>query len=96
MADQGCEFRSNRRQWQVTMSKRKRPPNRLVTECQKIVCDGLAVWLHSDRPLRPDGSLGPVIHFGLTADAKTGSGLDGLMAEITRVLNREIQVQEVS
>jgi hypothetical protein len=76
---------------------RKRPPNRLVTQCVKVKDkeSGFVVYLHIDRAMLGD-RLGPVLGVAFTPKTKTGSGLDSLFAEITRVLNREIQVQEVT
>ena len=77
---------------------RKRPPNRLNTQCVKVKDkeSGFVVYLHIDRTVLPDGSLGPVLQVSFTPKTRSGSGLDSLFAEITRTLNREIQVQEVT
>lgn len=82
---------------------RKRPPNRLMSLCDKVKNEesGFVVYIHFDRELLFDVKkkkwlLGPVTQISLTPKTKTGSGLDSLFAEITRILNREIQVQEVT
>ncbi len=75
---------------------RKRPPNRLVTQCVKVKDkeSGFVVYLHIDRAVTPDGTLGPVLQLSFTPKTRTGSGLDSLFRELNLTLNREIQVQE--
>lgn len=82
---------------------RKRPPNRLVTTCDKIRDkeSGLVFYVHFDRQVTWSDKyscyvLGPAIQVCITPKSKTGSGLDTFCSELTRVINREIQVAEVT
>lgn len=80
---------------------RKRPSNRTNTTCVKIKDkeSGFVLYLHVDREVirEEDGtmSLGPVVGLSCTPKTKTGSGLDSLFSELTRALNREIQVRRL-
>lgn len=80
---------------------RKRPPNRTLTTCIKIKDkeSGFVVYAHIDRAVERDESghmiFGGVVGISLTPKTKTGSGLDSLFNELTRALNREIQVRRL-
>ncbi len=78
---------------------RKRPANRLNTTCIKLKDreSGFVCYVHIDREAarNEDGTMtfGRVVGLSLTPKTKTGSGLDSLFSELTRALNREIQVR---
>lgn len=79
---------------------RKRPSNRIVTECHKVICEdrkkGIVVkmYLHVDRePSDGNGlSLGPVCGVRITPDnAIAGTLLEDALKQISETISREVQ-----
>lgn len=75
--------------------KRTRPPPRLSGHTTKLKCGDFILYLGTYRTTRPDGGLGAVVQVAMTPKSKTGSGLDKLFEDLTRAINRELQVKEM-
>ena len=73
--------------------KRQRPPNRLSTECVRLARRGMELFVHTDRPLEAGPALGPVTQVQITVKGHVGSEWYELCADLTRYLNRELQIR---